>query len=92
MGEFRSQLTYKSEWNRKHLVVINRFFPSSRLCRGCGAVNDELTLSDRHWVCRCGLVHDRDGSAAAWGVSNPLLPIPGSVCVYDGSQAWGFWP
>ena len=27
-------------------------------------VNGELTLSDRHWVCRCGMVHDRDGSAA----------------------------
>jgi putative transposase len=64
MGEFRRQLTYKSEWNRKHLSVIGRFFPSSRLCRGCGAVNAELTLSDRHWVCRCGMVHDRDESAA----------------------------
>ena len=64
MGEFRRQLAYKSEWNRKHLVVIGRFFPSSRLCRGCGAVNAELTLSDRHWVCACGMMHDRDGSAA----------------------------
>lgn len=64
MGEFRRQLTYKSEWNRKHLVVIDRFFPSTRLCRGCGAVNATLTLSDRHWVCGCGMVHDRDGSAA----------------------------
>jgi putative transposase len=64
LGEFRRQLTYKSEWARKHLVVIDRFFPSSRLCRGCGVVNAELTLSDRHWVCHCGMVHDRDGSAA----------------------------
>jgi len=64
MGEFRRQLTYKCEWNRKHLVAIDRFFPSSRLCRGCGAVNNELTLSDRHWVCGCGMVHERDGSAA----------------------------
>ena len=64
MGEFRRQLTYKSEWNRKHLMVIDRWFPSSRLCRGCGAVNAELTLSDRHWVCQCGMVHDRDESAA----------------------------
>jgi putative transposase len=64
MGEFRRQLAYKSVWNRKHLVVIDRFFPSSRLCRGCGAVNADLTLSDRHWVCNCGMVHDRDGSAA----------------------------
>ncbi len=64
MGEFRRQLEYKSEWNRKHLTVVDRFFPSSRLCRGCGAVNAELTLSDRHWVCGCGMVHDRDESAA----------------------------
>jgi putative transposase len=64
MGEFRRQLAYKSEWNRKHLIVIDRFFPSSRLCRVCGAVNAELTLSDRHWICACGMVHDRDGSAA----------------------------
>jgi putative transposase len=64
MGEFRRQLAYKSVWNRKHLVVIDRFFPSTRLCRGCGAINATLTLSDRHWVCGCGMVHDRDGSAA----------------------------
>jgi putative transposase len=64
MGEFRRQLTYKSAWNRKHLVVVDRFFPSSRLCRGCGAINHKLTLSDRHWVCECGMVHERDPSSA----------------------------
>jgi putative transposase len=64
MGEFRRQLTYKSEWNRKHLVVVDRFFPSSRLCRGCGAVNHKLTLSDRQWVCECGVTHERDPSSA----------------------------
>ena len=42
MGEFRRQLEYKSEWNRKHLVVIDRFFPSTRLCRGCGVVNSDV--------------------------------------------------
>jgi putative transposase len=64
LGEFRRQITYKSEWNRKHLIVIDRFFPSTRLCRGCGAINRELTLSDRQWVCACGMVHDRDLNAA----------------------------
>jgi putative transposase len=64
MGEFRRQLKYKCEWNRKHLTAIDRWFPSSRLCRGCGKVYAELTLSDRHWVCACGMVHDRDESAA----------------------------
>lgn len=64
MGEFRRQLAYKAEWNRKHLAVIDRFYPSSRLCRGCRAINETLTLSDRQWACDCGMVHDRDLSAA----------------------------
>ena len=64
LGEFRRQLTYKAEWNRKHLAVIDRWFPSSRLCRGCGAINAGLALSDREWVCDCGMAHDRDLSAA----------------------------
>lgn len=64
MGEFRRQVTYKCEWNRKHLAVIDRFYPSSRLCPNCGEINGELTLSDRVWTCRCGSVHDRDLNAA----------------------------
>jgi putative transposase len=64
MGEFRRQLEYKSAWNRKHLAVIDRFYPSSRLCNVCGAKNDRLTLSDREWVCGCGAHHKRDFLAA----------------------------
>jgi putative transposase len=64
LGEFRRQLTYKAQWNRKPLAVIDRWYPSSRLCRGCGAINETLSLSDRQWVCDCGMVHDRDLSAA----------------------------
>lgn len=63
-GEFRRQLEYKSLWNRKHLVAVGRFFPSSKTCHECGAVNDALTLSDRQWVCVCGTVHDRDHNAS----------------------------
>jgi putative transposase len=64
MGEFRRQLTYKCLWNNKHLVVVDRFFPSSRLCNVCGALNDRLTLSDREWDCDCGSRHQRDFLAA----------------------------
>ena len=64
MGEFRRQMEYKCLWNRKHLAIIDRWFPSTRLCRGCGAVNRTLTLLDREWVCPCGMAHDRDFSAA----------------------------
>jgi len=64
MGEFRRQLEYKSLWNRKHLAVIDRFFPSSRHCNACGVKNDHLTLSDREWDCECGAHQDRDFLAA----------------------------
>jgi putative transposase len=60
----RFQLTYKARWQRKHLVTIGRFFPSSRLCPSCGSINGDLTLSEREWTCGCGVVHDRDLTAA----------------------------
>jgi putative transposase len=63
-GEFRRQLEYKAIWNCKSFVAIDRFFPSSKLCCGCGAINDGLTLADREWACGCGEVHDRDINAA----------------------------
>ena len=64
MGEFRRQVEYKSLWNRKHLAVIDRFFPSSKMCNVCGAINPGLTLSDREWDCVCGAHLDRDLNAA----------------------------
>lgn len=63
-GEFRRQLEYKTLWARTHLVVIDRFFPSSKLHRECGEINNDLTLSDRIWKCGCGKVVDRDLNAA----------------------------
>ena len=63
-GEFLRQLEYKSLWNHKHCVRIDRFFPSSKMCNVCGALNDGLTLSDREWDCGCGAHHRRDFLAA----------------------------
>jgi putative transposase len=63
-GEFRRQLTYKTEWNGISLLVADRFFPSSKICSACGAINDKLTLSMREWTCDCGAHHDRDRNAA----------------------------
>jgi putative transposase len=64
-GEFRRMLQYKCVWHRKHLVAVGRFFPSSKRCNSCGAVNDNLTLADRRWTCpACGAEHDRDHNAA----------------------------
>ena len=47
------------------LVRVGRFFPSSRLCSGCGTTHVSLALSDRVYTCTtCGLVVDRDVNAA----------------------------
>jgi putative transposase len=63
-GEFRRQLEYNSSWRGVELVVVGRFFASSKTCSECGTVNDGLTLKDRTWTCGCGAVHDRDVNAA----------------------------
>lgn len=63
-GEIKRQLSYKSEWYGGSLVEIDRFFPSSKLCRFCGCINSDLTLADRIWNCDCGAVLDRDRNAA----------------------------
>jgi len=62
--EFRRQLEYKAKWYGSILVVIDRFFPSSKKCSVCGVLNNNLMLQDREWVCSCGIHHDRDLNAA----------------------------
>ncbi|MFE4961502.1 RNA-guided endonuclease InsQ/TnpB family protein [Streptomyces sp. NPDC056660] len=63
--ELRSMLEYKCAWYGRELVVIDRFFPSSKLCGNCGTVRVKLPLNMREWTCECcGTVHDRDGNAA----------------------------
>jgi putative transposase len=65
LGEFRRQLEYKATWNRRHIAVIDRWYPSSKTCHECGRINDGLTLADREWDCLgCGAHLDRDLNAA----------------------------
>lgn len=63
-GMFRDILSYKLDDRGKVFVKIDKWFPSSKLCRHCGTVNSELTLSDRIWTCSCGAVINRDENAA----------------------------
>jgi transposase len=64
-GEFRRQHAYKCERYGRELVVIDRWYPSSRTCSGCGHLLADLSLSTRHWRCpSCGARHDRDVNAA----------------------------
>ncbi|MEU7382938.1 RNA-guided endonuclease TnpB family protein [Streptomyces sp. NPDC042207] len=61
--ELRSMLEYKCAWYGRELVVIDRWFPSSKLCGACGTVREKLPLNVREWTCVCGTVHDRDVNA-----------------------------
>ena len=64
-GRFREILTYKCDWYGRDLVVIDRFYPSSKLCSNCGYKNKDLTLKDRNWCCPvCDTNHDRDLNAS----------------------------
>lgn len=63
-GMFRTLLQYKLAERGKVLVKIDKWFPSSKMCSACGAINKELALKDREWTCECGAHHDRDVNAA----------------------------
>ena len=63
--EFRKQLEYKCQFYCRQLIIIDRFYPSSKTCHECGNINRQLTLNDREWICPvCGKHIDRDYNAA----------------------------
>jgi putative transposase len=62
--DLRSMLEYKCSWYGRELLVIDRWFPSSRLCGACGTVRGRLPLDVREWTCECGAALDRDVNAA----------------------------
>lgn len=63
--EFRRQCTYKAPQLGGEVRLVPRFYPSSKLCSCCGAINRRLKLNERQWLCRsCNTVHDRDENAA----------------------------
>ena len=63
-GMFRTFLAYKLAERGKRLIKIDKWFPSSKMCRFCGHVNKNLKLSDRVWTCECGATLNRDENAA----------------------------
>ena len=65
LNHFKSMLIYKADWYGRHIVEVDRWFPSSKLCSSCGHKNNELILSDRQWTCPiCKTHHNRDLNAA----------------------------
>ncbi|KAB8314620.1 IS200/IS605 family element transposase accessory protein TnpB [Tolypothrix campylonemoides VB511288] len=63
--EFRRQLTYKCTLRGSKLVVVDRWFPSSKTCSSCGTKKEALSLNERVFCCNhCGFEIDRDLNAA----------------------------
>ncbi|WP_017533601.1 RNA-guided endonuclease InsQ/TnpB family protein [Nocardiopsis alba] len=84
LGEFRRQLEYKAERAGRILVVIDRWFPSSKTCSECGYLLKKLALNTRAWTCpACRTRHDRDVNAAK------NLLAAGRVAARDAGDACG---
>jgi putative transposase len=63
--ELRRQVEYKAQWHGAQVIVVDRWYPSSKTCSQCGCIKDELALSDRVFRCEhCGAELDRDYNAA----------------------------
>lgn len=62
---FRQILTYKAEQYGCNLIVIPKYYPSSKSCSNCSYINNNLKLTDREYICpNCGLTLDRDYNAS----------------------------
>ena len=62
--EFRNKLTNKCPALGIELRIVDRFYPSSKLCHCCGSIKKDLKLKDRTYKCECGYVEDRDYNAS----------------------------
>ncbi|ROO89666.1 putative transposase [Actinocorallia herbida] len=63
--QMRGMLEYKTAWYGRNLIVVDRWYPSSKLCSACGRQAAAMPLSVRARTCTCcGTTHDRDANAA----------------------------
>jgi len=63
--EFRTKLISKCKEYNIELRIVDRFYPSSKLCHDCGHIKKDLKLSDRTYICsECGYTEDRDFNAS----------------------------
>jgi putative transposase len=82
-GQIKRQLLYKSKREGTFLLMIDRFYPSSKTCSSCGTVRSELGLDERVFVCLdCGYVADRDYNAAKNIVQEALRSTGSSSGIY----------
>ena len=64
-ADFVKKLKYIAAKKGVKITFIDKWYPSSKTCSVCGALNEALNLRDRIWRCNdCGTTHDRDRNAA----------------------------
>lgn len=64
-SKFLSIVQQMSRKCSKNVAFIDRWYPSSKTCHGCGYINETLSLQDRTWTCpNCQRHHNRDLNAA----------------------------
>ncbi len=81
-GALETKVIQKARERGRTLLVCDRFFPSSQLCR-CGYQYKALTLAERAWTCpTCHILNDRDTNAA----ENKIRLAQGHL---DWSRRWG---
>lgn len=84
-AELRRQLAYKAQQRGSQLVIVNRWYASSKTCSGCGHQLDVLDLGTRQWSCpACGALHDRDINAAI-NLKNMAVSSTASACGGEGA-------
>ena len=65
LHEFKRQVQYKCEKYGIQFVEADQWFPSSKMCSGCGCVKKQLSLSERTYKCEeCLLEMNRDFNAS----------------------------
>ena len=80
INETFKQLKYKSEWYKRDLIMIDKWFPSSKLCSVCGYKYNNLKLHEREWICSdCGTHHHRDKNASV-NIENEGKRVVGMRC------------
>ena len=65
LGLFIKRLKEKAWRTGTCIVQVGKWFPSSKRCHQCGAVNKELTLGERQWTCpACSTLLERDDNGS----------------------------
>jgi putative transposase len=93
-AELRHMLTYKAERTGRRLLVVDRWYPSTKTCSECGHLLGSLPVGTRRWRCpACGTRHDRDVNAAknilAAGLAAAAGSDPGGEACGDGVRRQG---